>query len=761
MHAADLYIFFPDMKLFKFLTPSFFKADIDFHAARFHLTTRMWILNDIETWLHTSELKDSRISLLTANPGMGKSVIAAVICTRSQEEDSLAAAFFFQHGKLRRNNPRLMIQTLAYQLSHTIPEYKYELLKMVSSLELAEMGIADLFCTLLLEPLSQIPCPESNKLLVIDAIDECESDILQLLLNLIVREFLKLPPWLIVFITARPLKKIMRKLNHIHPKYELIASDQRNQNDLCVYARNALASKVSGEELPQAIELLVERSRGVFIYLHYLCTTFEIYSHLTLSQVLSLTPEGIDDYYEQNFQRLYLSIGKSTYLTLLSCIAAAPANLPQQLLRYVLSDNCSIQEVIQKISVMFPIQNDCVTVFHQSVLEWLVDSDRAQEYVVTVDCGHKTLAATCKQTVSKLISACAPPEEVIKYPENRYAFEYMIFHSCEGKCNLKLLTHLLCNLQFMFYRISISSGNIQELLDDFSKVKSSITSESAEWQIIASCDQFLRIHGDVVSDSPALIFQCALNESEQISELFEIQKYQSNPSLYFHGLQAYVEVIQAPKEHAHQPSHTVPPDALLRKYTASSTITHFCQSRDGIYLACGCMDNSVNIWNVETLELKRYEEEREFGPFSYIKFCSISVEGLISYGNVQQALTVNCEIVPLLPHKMVDVDSAIFSPDGGKLLAWSKSRFPESSVITYPLKVIFLQAKKITEVFSDHAYCCTVHANWSPCGSRIVSGHADGTLRVWDVEEEEIIASIECEFTMHVETYILHDCTQL
>jgi len=65
-----------------------------------------------------------KICLITGNPGMGKSVFASKFCTLAYEKQTLAGCFFFQHHKARRNNPIVLVKTLAYQLCNNIPCYK-------------------------------------------------------------------------------------------------------------------------------------------------------------------------------------------------------------------------------------------------------------------------------------------------------------------------------------------------------------------------------------------------------------------------------------------------------------------------------------------------------------------------------------------------------------------------------------------------------------------------------------------------------------
>ena len=191
--------------------------------------------------------------LITGNPGMGKSVFASKFCTFAYEKEILAACFFFQHHKARRNNPTALVKTLAYQLCSNIPQYKEKIQNSLNEKSILQMKSVDLFTYLILEPLHQLQRAQDQKIIVIDGLDECDFESRSDLLKLIVREFIKLPEWLGVIITTRPDQKILQKLSKIKPVFQLNPEDSRNISDIKIYLTDILKAKMLPEELDFAV----------------------------------------------------------------------------------------------------------------------------------------------------------------------------------------------------------------------------------------------------------------------------------------------------------------------------------------------------------------------------------------------------------------------------------------------------------------------------------------------------------------------------
>ena len=201
------------------LVKSEFKGDIEFLARKFQEGTREWIFKSIEDWLD-DQSSPHRVMVISGNPGMGKTVISAVVSQRMQKAGRLSGSHFCQHDDSRYRDPRLMLQSLACHLCQAMPNYKNALVEQLSrnlGKDLNNMGVEELFALLFKEPLSTVQDPERNTLIVIDGLDESEYQGRNELLQVIRNHFSMLPVWIRILITTRPERNITEALRHLKP----------------------------------------------------------------------------------------------------------------------------------------------------------------------------------------------------------------------------------------------------------------------------------------------------------------------------------------------------------------------------------------------------------------------------------------------------------------------------------------------------------------------------------------------------------------
>ena len=270
------------------LAKSEFKGDIEYHAQRFQDGTREWIFKRVDDWLD-ERTSQNRVMVISGNAGMGKSVISAETSKRMQEAGRLSGSHFCQHNNVRYRNPRLMLQSLACHLSHTLPEYKKFLVEQLSRNlgpeELNSMGVEDLFALLFKEPLNNVKDPGRNILMVIDGLDESEYQGRNELLDVIANQFSRLPQWIRFFVTTRSEINIADSLKHLQPTY-LDENQEENLRDIRLFFEMRLGHKISEEQKDVLFTKLVEKSEGVFLYAYFLIDYIEKnVSLLTLKQL--------------------------------------------------------------------------------------------------------------------------------------------------------------------------------------------------------------------------------------------------------------------------------------------------------------------------------------------------------------------------------------------------------------------------------------------------------------------------------------------
>ena len=521
----------------KMLEPSFFYAEVTYYGNKCHPGTRLWIINHINEWVLQSPNNNSRVYLITANAGMGKSVLAGKLCHNFSEKGILVGCFFFQHNKVRRNNPISLIHTFAYFLSCNVPPFRSEFTKHISNLStkaLTSYTAAELFTLLILEPIGKLTSSDI-KVFVIDALDECEHSCHSEMIKLIVREFTKLPSWISVIITSRADGTI-RKLKLIRPRIHLDPQDQLNINDITCFLRSILADRVDTSSLDDAVSLLVKKSEGLFLYFHYSVQVLLEMQVLTIAVLEELLPEGIDDYYSQNFHRLHAQL-QQYYHPLLSALVAARSGLPTDIIPDLLQ--CSSQkchEIIQALSVLFPISSNTVKLFHTSVQDWITDPEEAEEHVVSMKMGHQSLAMYSKSKLLSLMGSCPTDDDILSDMLGQFVIRNAIYHVTAIQEYCVDVFHWLTDIQFLYYHILVNRG-ITDLLHDFNHAELILHLLSSSMkQSITDCEAFIKKHMEVLSDNPLLIFQLAVNEGDTFQHRINMAKVRKDPKNVFHRL---------------------------------------------------------------------------------------------------------------------------------------------------------------------------------------------------------------------------------
>ena len=288
------------------LAKSEFRGDIEYHLQRFQDGTRDWVFDRVKNWLNDRS-SQNRVMVISGNAGMGKSVIAAVICKRMQQAGRLSGSHFCQYNNVRYCKPQLMIQSLACHLSHALPEYKRALVEQLSrnlGTDLNNMGVEELFALLFKEPLSAVGDPGRNMLMVIDGLDESEYQGRSELLNVIANQFCKLPIWIRFLVTTRPALNIAERLKHLKP-LELQSDGEENLEDVRVFCLKRLEHVVKPANVGELVERLVLKSEGLMLYAHFLIlSTTESASISHEKDLVDSSPSGISAVYHSYFKRL-------------------------------------------------------------------------------------------------------------------------------------------------------------------------------------------------------------------------------------------------------------------------------------------------------------------------------------------------------------------------------------------------------------------------------------------------------------------------
>ena len=105
-----------------------FKIEIQTLVEDYTEGTREWEIQQVVKWLNA--VSDNRAFIISAQSGMGKSTIAAIVCKRFPEQ--FAACCFSHYNNSRYNDPIFLLQSLAFHMCNAFPEYKKKLSRKIS-----------------------------------------------------------------------------------------------------------------------------------------------------------------------------------------------------------------------------------------------------------------------------------------------------------------------------------------------------------------------------------------------------------------------------------------------------------------------------------------------------------------------------------------------------------------------------------------------------------------------------------------------------
>jgi hypothetical protein len=392
--------------------------------------TREWAFKKVAAWRQDPS-PSSRVFVITADKGIGKSCIAAML-TQIQK-GFIWGYFFCRHDQLSWRDPKRLVMTWAYQISEKLPEYKSlleEELQGHTKQSLMELRVQDLFTLLLAGPLHQLTSPPTEPVaLLVDALDECEHQGRNELLTFIRCRWGELPRWLRLIATSRPsggadvVNDILKQLQKFSP-LKLAADDELNMQDIEVFVRELLKGKLAGgEREEEAVALLVGKAQGTFLYLQYAQETYlsqhnpqemseEENTKLTMERLEEM-PEGLSELYGDEFARLESAVAqltqrdderqhlKETMQQCLEVVVAAQEPVPLEVMAEVLGCSKALaKKVLGTLTLFLPERGGRVMVWHKSLRDYLTDEDREGErHWVDERAGHRLLAAACVAVV--------------------------------------------------------------------------------------------------------------------------------------------------------------------------------------------------------------------------------------------------------------------------------------------------------------------------------------------------------------------------
>ena len=590
-----------------------FIGEIKVLLARYQEGTREWVFREVEHWLNDKKSKN-RAMVITGNAGMGKSVISAAICNRMQAARALAGYHFCQHNNPRYRCPKLMLQSLAFQLCHVLPMFKEALVEKLTGnigKDIDAMDVEELFALLLKEPLNTLAEPEGNLLMVIDGLDESEYQHRNELCDVIATHFFKLPRWIRFLVTSRPEETIKKALEPLRP-FHLDSNSEQNNNDIKLFFVKRLESIPKAENTEDIVEKLVAKSEGLMLYAHFLLETIEEDpSVLTQGDVNEILPSGISSAYHRYFERLEkelkteFDITGDSFLNFLSALAASREPLlidfvPQVLLLSTQSSAASkkVLKVIKSVSSLLPIRENRIHIFHKSVKDWLTDISfyGRHDFSVDEEKGHRKLADLCSTEFDSLLQ-----RRVLEYDFTQmndtttYALQHGVQHMLKVDEEAKrvdfedFVKKYVLSPELVYAKLCV---NDIVLTEDVANVQMHENFNSLSRETKASLKSLLSIlrkNSWSVMELPHVILQTMVNASRSVlsseAKKLLIEKYDEI---------SYMELVNMNEQES----------VVEGQFYCWSTVVCFDISPDQAHMVCECRMKEIQLWSLKNCKME-------------------------------------------------------------------------------------------------------------------------------------------------------------
>ena len=364
-----------------------------------------WLMEkkSFQRWRDCSS--EAKIYWVSAKPASGKTVLSGFIIKHLRELDEDCGFYFFDSGNKAKTTISSWLRSMAWQMAVKHSEVLTTVLEVYrKDDQLAKADYRTIWRKLFLDGIMKVKL-NRPQYWVVDALDECQSDVELVPLLLKCSEMLNVR----FFVTSRSRyetygRTISTKTTVISE--EISADDTKS--DIAKYLNENIeflpAVNEGGHQ--STIIKIVEKSAGCFLWVKLILEELRhVHTSAEVHQVLEEVPSDMDELYTRILNSMSKApYGKALAKAILTWTVCSARPLTTEELYYALQLDIkdSIDRIEKSITascgqLVYIDSRSCVHMVHQTARDFLLQSSIDSEFRIDKKAGHKRLLITCLQ----------------------------------------------------------------------------------------------------------------------------------------------------------------------------------------------------------------------------------------------------------------------------------------------------------------------------------------------------------------------------
>jgi nucleoside phosphorylase/Cdc6-like AAA superfamily ATPase len=422
-----------------------------------------WILEnpDYQQWRNNEQ---NRLLWVKGDPGKGKTMLLCGIIDelkKSMTKTDLLSYFFCQATDSRINSATAVLRGLIYLLVDQQPSLisyvrkKHDhggkgLFEDTNSW----VALSKIFTDILQDP------SLNNTYLIIDALDECVTD-LQKLLDFIAKMSSGSPrvKWIVSGRNSSDIEEQLQRAGH-KVRLSLELNAESVSTAVSIYIQHkvdqlARQKKYDNKTRDAVLDYLSSNANDTFLWVALICQNLEKISRWSVLTKLNIFPPGLDPFYERMMAQLCNSDNTVLCKSILASIAVVyrPITLKEltslvEMIENMSDDLESLSEMVGLCGSFLTIREGTIYFVHQSAKDYLLKKASNKIFPFGIEDMHHEIFSRSLQVVSRTVQRdiyglreLGYPIERVKQPESdplavlRYSYVYWIDHLLSWNAN--------------------------------------------------------------------------------------------------------------------------------------------------------------------------------------------------------------------------------------------------------------------------------------------------------------------------------------